>query len=102
MRGQDVRSRVDGQLRGSLGMIEVPIRSRGPFRDCSGENKLDYSINLNTVSPDVLVGMCCVGPARAEALMRRRPFRNWDDVAEVPGISELVVESLKRSGAHLR
>jgi len=58
-------------------------------------------VNLNTVPADLLAGMSDVGPARAEALIQRRPFRDWDDVERVPGISESIIERLKSAGADL-
>ena len=58
-------------------------------------------IDLNTAPEDVLAALSAVGPARIEALMLRRPFRNWDDVARVPGISQSIIERLKSSGAGL-
>ncbi|HET7056907.1 MAG TPA: helix-hairpin-helix domain-containing protein [Thermomicrobiales bacterium] len=58
-------------------------------------------IDLNTAPEDVLAALSSVGPARIEALMLRRPFRNWDDVARVPGISQSIIERLKSSGAGL-
>ncbi len=58
-------------------------------------------VNLNTASADLLADMSNVGRARVEALIQRRPFRNWDDVHRVPGISESIVERLKSAGAAL-
>lgn len=59
-------------------------------------------IDLNTAPEDALAALSSVGPARIEALKLRRPFRSWDDVARVPGISQSVIEQLKRSGAGLK
>lgn len=58
-------------------------------------------IDLNTAPENVLAAFSAVGPARIEALMLRRPFRSWDDVARVPGISQTIIEELKSSGAGL-
>lgn len=58
-------------------------------------------IDLNTAPEDVLAALSAVGPARIQALMLRRPFRSWDDVARVPGISQSIIERLKSSGAGL-
>lgn len=58
-------------------------------------------IDLNTAPEHVLAALSAVGPARIEALMLRRPFRTWDDVARVPGISQSIIERLKSSGAGL-
>ena len=56
------------------------------------------TFDLNTASPDLLAGVSDVGPARVQALVQRRPFRNWEDVERVPGISESIIERLKRGG----
>lgn len=58
-------------------------------------------VNLNTASADLLADMSDVGPARVEALIQRRPFRDWEDVHRVPGISESIIERLKSAGAAL-
>ncbi len=58
-------------------------------------------IDLNTAPEDVLAAVSAVGPARIQALVHRRPFRSWDDVARVPGISQSIIERLKNSGAGL-
>ena len=58
-------------------------------------------VNLNTASAELLADVSNVGRARVEALIQRRPFHNWDDVARVPGISESIVERLKNAGAAL-
>ncbi|MCL4765710.1 MAG: helix-hairpin-helix domain-containing protein [Hyphomicrobiaceae bacterium] len=58
-------------------------------------------IDLNTAPEDVLTAFSAVGPARIQALVHRRPFRSWDDVARVPGISQSIIERLQRSGAGL-
>ena len=58
-------------------------------------------IDLNTAPENVLATFFAVGPARIQALLHRRPFRSWDEVARVPGISQSIVERLKSSGAGL-
>lgn len=58
-------------------------------------------IDLNTAAEHELAALASVGPARIQALVHRRPFRSWDDVARVPGISPIIIARLKRSGAEL-
>lgn len=67
----------------------------------AGRDRPDHLINLNTAPEDMLAAFSAVGPARIQALVHRRPFRSWDDVARVPGISQNIIERLKRSGAEL-
>jgi|GEM_PF-666599 len=65
-------------------------------------NHTPVRIDLNTAPEDVLVSsLSAVGPARIEALKLRRSFRNWEEVARVPGISQTIIEQLKKSGAGL-
>lgn len=71
------------------------------IHDSSNTRDRPHRINLNTAPEDVLAQFSAVGPARIEALMLRRPFRSWDDVARVPGISQTIIERLKKSGAGL-
>ena len=40
-----------------------------------------------------------LGAGRARRLIESRPFSSWDDVQRVEGMTELVVEELKRKGA---
>jgi len=58
-------------------------------------------IDLNTAPEDALAAFSAVGPARIQALLHRRPFRSWDDVARVPGISQSIIDRLKSIGAGL-
>lgn len=58
-------------------------------------------IDLNTAPEDLLAALPMFGPARVEALLQRRPFRTWADVGRVPGISQCILEELRRSGAAL-
>ena len=70
-------------------------------RTCERSAHYEHSLSrfdLNTASPDLLAHLSDVGPARVQALVQRRPFRNWDDVERVPGISESIVERLKLGG----
>jgi DNA uptake protein ComE-like DNA-binding protein len=58
-------------------------------------------VDLNTAPEELLAGLFTLGPARIQALVQHRPFRDWAEVERVPGISQSIVESLKNSGARL-
>jgi DNA uptake protein ComE-like DNA-binding protein len=42
-----------------------------------------------------------VGPKRAEALIRARPLRSWEDVANFEGMDLGMIDDLKSGGAEL-
>lgn len=81
-------------------MTTIPT-SFNVHADSAAAPDRQHRIDLNTAPEDVLAAFSAVGPARIEALVRRRPFKSWDDVARVPGISQSIIERLKNSGAGL-
>jgi DNA uptake protein ComE-like DNA-binding protein len=60
-----------------------------------------HRVNLNTAKQQEIEDLPMVGPKRAEALMRARPFRSWEDVARVEGMDLGMVDDLKSGGAEL-
>lgn len=60
---------------------------------------VDAPVNLNTASIPALAEV--VGLPRAYDLFLWRPFRTWDDVMAVPGITDDEACSLRRAGAHI-
>jgi competence protein ComEA len=56
-------------------------------------------ININTAGLEELCSLTGIGPARAEAIIRWReqngPFGSIDQLADIPGISEALVETLR-------
>jgi isopentenyl diphosphate isomerase/L-lactate dehydrogenase-like FMN-dependent dehydrogenase len=58
-------------------------------------------ISLNTASEDELAIIAGLGPQRASRIMASRPFRTWDDVKRVEGLTDAIVEKLKQAGANL-
>jgi len=71
------------------------------FSEVAATRDRSCRIDLNTAPADMLAAVSAVGPARIQALVYRRPFRSWDEVARVPGISQSIIERLKSSGAGL-
>lgn len=61
----------------------------------------NLNIDLNRSSEQELAELPMVGQKRAEELIRNRPFKSWDDVERVPGISKGMVDDLKSGGARI-
>jgi hypothetical protein len=65
-----------------------------PVRDPRG-------VALNTASADELSNQAGLGPERASRIMASRPFRSWDDVKRVEGLTDVIVDKLRQAGAEL-
>lgn len=65
------------------------------------EHRPAFDVDLNRARFDELARLPMVGPERAEALVRRRPFKTWGDVIAVPGIDGELVAALRDGGARL-
>ena len=59
------------------------------------------NVALNTASEDELAIEVGLGPERASRIMASRPFRSWDDVKHVEGLTDVIVEKLQKAGAVL-
>jgi len=59
----------------------------------------DIVVDINSAGPEELCSLPGIGPARAEAIMRWReengPFGSVDELADIPGISAAMVETLR-------
>jgi hypothetical protein len=58
-------------------------------------------VALNTASEDELAIEAGLGGERASRIMASRPFRSWDDVKKIEGLTDAVVEALQQAGAVL-
>ena len=65
------------------------------------EDRPAFDIDLNTAREDELARLPAIGPDRARALVRRRPFKTWGDVMAVPEIDGGLVTALRDGGARL-
>ena len=65
------------------------------------EDRPPFDIDLNNAREDELARLPLIGPQRAEALVRRRPFKTWGDVIAVPGVDGGIVTALRDGGARL-
>lgn len=55
-------------------------------------------VDLNTATAEELTSLPGIGPAKARAIMERRdeePFESTEDLVEVPGIGEALLERLR-------
>lgn len=51
-------------------------------------------VNLNSATAEELLTLPGVGPAMAERIIERRPYRSFDDVLAVPGISDQKLQAM--------
>ena len=58
-------------------------------------------INLQHGQPEEIEDLPMVGPKRAEGLIRARPARSWEDVANIEGMDLGMIDDLKSGGAEL-
>lgn len=58
-------------------------------------------VDLNSAPRETLEDMPMVGPGRADDLIKARPFKSWEEVAQIPGFDKGMVHNLKTGGAQL-
>lgn len=59
-------------------------------------------INLNNASKEELSSLPMMGETRAQYVIERRPYKDWDDFKnKVPSISETMLDDLKKGGAEV-
>ncbi|OHB67047.1 MAG: hypothetical protein A2Y76_00550 [Planctomycetes bacterium RBG_13_60_9] len=58
-------------------------------------------ININTASKDELAALPLIGDERAQTLVEERPFHSWDEIDELPGFDEGLVQDIQRRGAYI-
>jgi Helix-hairpin-helix motif len=59
------------------------------------------NVDLNSASEEQLANDVGLGVERASRIRASRPFRSWDDVKRIEGLTDAVVEQLQRAGAVL-
>jgi len=58
-------------------------------------------VGLNVASEEELSLRVGLGPERTRRILASRPFHSWDDVKRIEGMTDALVEELKRAGAEL-
>jgi DNA uptake protein ComE-like DNA-binding protein len=55
-------------------------------------------IDLNSASEEELAGVKQIGAERARTIVENRPFDDWDDLKELPGFTDRLVQDLQSLG----
>ncbi len=58
-------------------------------------------ININKASKEELVSLPKLGDERAQTLIEERPFDSWEEIDELPGFDEGLVQDIQKSGGYL-
>jgi DNA uptake protein ComE-like DNA-binding protein len=58
-------------------------------------------ININTASKEELTSLPKLSDERAQTLIEERPFDSWDEVDELPGFDERLVQDIQKGGGYL-
>ncbi|NLL12493.1 MAG: hypothetical protein GX267_03720 [Fibrobacter sp.] len=56
----------------------------------------EEKINLNTADINDLQKVTGLGHTRAQYILEHRPYKNWDDVKNVPGFNDELISTMKR------
>jgi hypothetical protein len=83
-------------------MVIEADNKRRVMKQGMGERSADIDlgfIDLNKASERDLAGIPWVGTERARNLIQHRPFKSMDEVRNVPGMTEDIIDQLIRGGA---
>jgi len=58
-------------------------------------------VNINTASKEELASLPKISDERAQTLIDERPFDSWEEIDELPGFDERLVQDIQKSGAYL-
>lgn len=58
-------------------------------------------IDLNTATEHEIASIPWIEPELARSLVQHRPYKSFDDLKNVPGFTEDIVDMLRRGGATL-
>ncbi len=58
-------------------------------------------ININTASKEELAALPKIDDERAQTLVEERPFDSWEEIDELPGFDERLVQDIQKGGAYL-
>jgi Helix-hairpin-helix motif len=62
------------------------------------ENRI---VDLNTALEEELADLPMIGPKRARAICRNRPFKSWGEVEALEGFDLGLIDDLKSGGAQI-
>jgi competence protein ComEA len=60
-----------------------------------------HGIDLNSASEEELARVGGIGRERARRIVETRPFNSWEELKDVEGFSDKLVEDLQNAGATL-
>ena len=58
-------------------------------------------ININTASKEELASLPKISDERAQVLIDERPFDSWEEIDELPGFDDRLVQDIQKSGGYL-
>ena len=58
-------------------------------------------ININTASKEELASLPKISDERAQMLVDERPFDSWEEIDELPGFDERLVQDIQKGGGYL-
>lgn len=58
-------------------------------------------ININTATKEELASLPKIGEDRAQTLIEERPFDSWDEIEELPGFDEGLIQDIQKGGGYL-
>jgi competence protein ComEC len=58
-------------------------------------------ININTATKEELASLPKIGEERAQTLIEERPFDSWDEIDELPGFDEGLIEDIQKGGGYI-
>ena len=59
------------------------------------------SVDLNTASIENLTELLRIDEKTAQSLIEHRPYKNWDDLMDIPGFSKETIDDLRGRNATL-
>ena len=66
------------------------------MRDAGGPTEGSLRVNINTATLTELESIPGIGPARAQQIVARRPYKSVDELIEISGIGPKSLESLRQ------